>query len=493
MTMKSVKIGPEFFSKAFLDYADWKWAIVREFMQNSIDCGSRRIEITTSQLEPNRMQLVVSNDGDSMSEEILTEKLLSLGSSGKNFAGSVGGFGKAKEVLYFAHESYKIRTGGHLVSGSGATYEIKKTKDFLKGTTSTITMRCDEKSIIDQFVKFVSLSQWSGTLVVNGNEITDRLSKGTYRRDLSFSKVYTNKSYSNVIVVRVNGTPMYTNYTRFDRCVVIELVGKSSQMLTSNRDGIRSKFQGELNEFILDLTTNKSKALRNRSVRKYHLFSGNKLQVATKDQTKTEAGFAAALVATDSEVEVKDLENETSSEQGNSSIQKMVGTLTMDSVKSEHVQGSDSCFSNAFLVKNETDLEIPSHFLPNNAGNYSKKIGSMWTNLMIQLHKIFNHGSEFMVGFIFSEDAEAQYEHGTYGDVYLVNPAKVVTQVFSTSRSFKKRFSLTERNRLLSLAVHEFVHGLGYSDHDEAYASKLTDAMALVMDYRKDFNWCFSV
>lgn len=32
-----VKIGPEFFSKAFNDYANWKWAIVREFMQNWMD------------------------------------------------------------------------------------------------------------------------------------------------------------------------------------------------------------------------------------------------------------------------------------------------------------------------------------------------------------------------------------------------------------------------------------------------------------------------
>jgi hypothetical protein len=37
MEKRQVKIGPEFFAKAKNDYANWKWAIIREFMQNSMD------------------------------------------------------------------------------------------------------------------------------------------------------------------------------------------------------------------------------------------------------------------------------------------------------------------------------------------------------------------------------------------------------------------------------------------------------------------------
>ena len=56
-------------------------------------------------------------------------------------------------------------------------------------------------------------------------------------------------------------------------------------------------------------------------------------------------------------------------------------------------------------------------------------------------------------------EAEAQFEEGQYGTVYYVNPVMVVEQWTSGSRSFRKRFKLTERDRLISIAAHEFVHG----------------------------------
>ena len=44
--MASFKIGREFFAKAKADYADWRWSWVREISQNSMDCGSSRIDVT---------------------------------------------------------------------------------------------------------------------------------------------------------------------------------------------------------------------------------------------------------------------------------------------------------------------------------------------------------------------------------------------------------------------------------------------------------------
>jgi hypothetical protein len=103
----------------------------------------------------------------------------------------------------------------------------------------------------------------------------------------------------------------------------------------------------------------------------------------------------------------------------------------------------------------------------------------------------FGFGVLFALGFIFDESAEAEFESGDYGKVYYLNPAKVVEQS-SGSKSFKKRFQLTERNRLLMFALHEFVHGFGFGPHDEDYANKLTDMAGRVLDERKRFNWCFA-
>src|ERR1700722_14896336 len=95
MYAQSVTIGPEFFVKSFNDYRDKFWAFAREIMQNSLDCGSTAIDIKIIEVPDDDCTLVVvHNDGAPMTSEILVDKLLSLGSSGKDFQGAVGGFGK---------------------------------------------------------------------------------------------------------------------------------------------------------------------------------------------------------------------------------------------------------------------------------------------------------------------------------------------------------------------------------------------------------------
>lgn len=151
-----------------------------------------------------------------------------------------------------------------------------------------------------------------------------------------------------------------------------------------------------------------------------------------------------------------------------------------------------------FIIKNETDLQIPNHFLPHSEefGNYSKKLAIIWGKVMLTMHRLFDDKSPFTIGFIFSSsedgDTVAEYEYSdSYGHVYYINPAVVVEQKSSKSRSFKKRFLLTARNEFIVTALHEFVHGIGCKSHDDTYAYKLTDMMVIVMDNRNKFNWCF--
>ena len=147
-----------------------------------------------------------------------------------------------------------------------------------------------------------------------------------------------------------------------------------------------------------------------------------------------------------------------------------------------------------FIIKNETDLEIPRYFLPDGEefSVYARKLARAWGRILLTLHRIFDDEADFAIGFVFDTEAEAQFEEGQYGTVYYVNPVMVVEQWTSASRSFRKRFKLTERDRLISIAAHEFVHGgCGYEYHDESFAGKQTDVMAVVMKHRRRFNWCF--
>ena len=66
--MASIKISREFFAKAKADYSDWRWAWVREICQNSMDCGSTRIDVIIQRQGANT-QIAVSNDGHPMTEE----------------------------------------------------------------------------------------------------------------------------------------------------------------------------------------------------------------------------------------------------------------------------------------------------------------------------------------------------------------------------------------------------------------------------------------
>lgn len=517
----SIKIGPEFFAKAKNDYADFAWALTREFFQNSMDApGSDRIDVKVITVEGNVTQMTVRNNGAPMTREILTDKLLSLGGSGKGFQGTVGGFGKAKEVLYFCHEWYKILTGKLVVEGAGAGYNLVEGEGEIGGTSSTIRLTENHTDKLVRAVrKFAAYSQWDGTITLdtgNGPETLEcKLRKGSPRREFEWGTVYTNKTFSNVVIVRVGGIPMFANWTEFDRTVIIELKGASVETLTSNRDSLVWRHRGEFDRFLTDLITNKSKALKAQNPTYTH-FSGAKFKASKENPERKTGGLNARSLVGDTSAVIAALAGtgpvravpatgeaaegaETVLVSGERLGVMPAGSGSFAAGESLMEQAAAvspvSVISEEFVLKNETTLKIPDYYQPDSDqfGTYGKKLARIWGRLVLELHRMESLEQEFAIGFVFSDDCEAQYEKTRqYGVVYYLNPALVVEQQNSASKSFKKRFALTERDRLLSIAVHEFVHGLGYDSHDETYASKLTDVFARVLKERKRFNWCFA-
>jgi hypothetical protein len=517
-TKASVKIGPSFFAKEKKDYADWRWAWVRELAQNSIDAPKcDRIEFNIV-FDGTHTIASCTNNGAPMTREILTEKFLSIGESGKGFSnGSIGGFGKAKVIIAFSHETYSIRTGTLLVNGSGAEYELFEGQENFHGTTTTIKMAGDEAERLIQKIKiFCAYAQWSGAVHINGEEMACDLRKGSPRRDLSMGKVYTNKSFENTLIVRIGGIPMFRDWIEFNRCVIVELNGVSGDVLTSNRDSLTYDHREALSEFVRELATDKKRALKNRQAR-YQRFDGAKLRhriqksVSVRDlvatpQQRTGAALAAfASMSPHIKAVVSPAAGGLQSEETvgvyNPERVGVLAGIPEDAVAissegiayAEEISEPVSQIAEEFVIRNETDMLIPAYYLPDSPafGSYGRKLARMWGRLLLELHRVFEHEAEFSIGFGFDEDAEASHEEGEFGRVYYINPAVIVKQTNSESKSFKKRFQLTERNRLLAIAAHEFVHGLGFSRHDSEFASKLTDVLAKVMDERKRFNWAF--
>jgi hypothetical protein len=503
MASCQVKIGPSFFKKAKNDYSDWKFGWVREILQNSIDAPHARRIIIEVERDGSETTITVSNDGAPMGEYELTEKLLALGESGKDFQGTVGGFGLAKQLLYFCHLRYTITTGDLQVIGSGGDYELTTNPDSLDGTVSKVWMAGNEvEDFLSRFRQFIYMTQWHGTFVVNGTEMQGVFRKGSRRREFDWATIYTNKSLVNQLVVRIHGIPMFTRHVDADgRCVVVELNRGDAEVLQSNRDALKWSYQRQLDSFVDQLTVDKSSAFRDTAPRYLH-FSGEKLRMkAMQAANQAMHDLIAEAYATIPAAAPVDLDEVAVAVPDGVDVvdhQPMIAAKQTAAVHEEATKQQmvatrrTSKISHEFVIKNTTGMEVPTHYQPFAFSSYSTKLASCWAKCLLALHELFGEKSGFSIGFIFDDSREAEREEGDYGTVYYINPISIVTQSNSKSRSMSKRWKLTPAGKyaILADAVHEFCHcKIGY--HDENFASELTTKMGIVLNNLRKFYPCF--
>lgn len=473
-----VKVGRDFFTKGLRDYANWRWAWVRELVQNGVDAGSSNISFEIVDLGDGKCRATCTNDGPPMDRETLLNKFLSLGGSTKDAGGSIGGFGMAKTVIALAHESYKIHSGDLIVSGSGGEFELTN-GSYHGGVRTEVVINANASTMNAEIRRFLRYMQGRNGIRIthNGVQAPLDLNKNRARRALSFGTVHVNKSYNSLVVVRINGVPMFYDEHMTDKCVILELTKSSVETLTANRDGLRSSYQSEFTSFVRELAVNKKSALREDTITTTHYegmkyFAWNQASKedrveATKAPEVEDFGLALDDAPTAGEVEW-------------SSAAKAAPALP----KRRSVVRED------FFVRNELGMKIPAHFLPR--ASFSKanmRLVKKWGYYLLRLHQLFKKTGSFSVGFVFSDECEALFERGLeVGTVYYVNPAKVVKQA-SGGRSLKKRFTSKDDDMLLMLALHEFIHGaFNMAWHDEEFASRLTDCAAEVMKNRKLFR-----
>lgn len=477
MRQLAVKIGPEFFSKEKSDYRDWRSAWVREAGQNSTDAGADRIEMTTT-VDNSQTVVEFTDNGSGMTEDVVVDKLFALGSSGKNFNGTTGGFGKAKVILLLCHASYELWTNDVHVTGSGADYTLTKTEQPFHGTKLRVTMNGAEKERLDNaFAKFFALSNWKGTAVLNGTVISDRLHKGAYRKDLGWAKVHTNKQGEHTMVVRIgeHDIPMFTRPVSFKGMVVVTLQGKSSDFLTSNRDGLLYEFANQLDQFITEIAVNTKSAFRQKTIKRSR-YDGYRL-----------AGWAKA------ELPVAKEETTTAPEERQ---QQTVAALVKDfggkTSSSELVESATQIVQNAanmeFHIKSETDLEVPAYYTPENFSDYARVLVERWASILMEIALITNYTKPFSVGFCFCDDRVAEHDDG----VLLINPATIKENKVG-NRYLARAWAFTNESNwdLVSVAAHEWVHFMGHHDHSEDYSSALTELMGKLLMHRSRLGKVF--
>lgn len=471
--MSTVKIGSSFFRNELKEYDNWHWAIIREAIQNSIDAkGSRSIDIAIYE-DDSSTHLIWENNGESMTREVLTDKLLNLGESGKRFEGTVGGFGKAKVLLYFAHSQYRIFTGDLQVYGQGGDYEIQEAAETIKGTRSHVVIEGHHASELrEQVHKLCRYLTWTGNVYLwtPGSQDRSKLTKATNlrrRSEIELGTIYTNRSEQNTLVVRSGGIPMFSCYNGYSGLVVVDLKATTG-VLTANRDGLTWQWRSQLEQFLTELGTNSNSAFRvpNQTIKypgyKYHYHPEPK-KIATPQPKAVTTPVAA--------YSPKDFTKNNTTDFSPHSYEEQTTPEKITPEKTTPVQDPTP----QFFLRNASGRKIPKDYLPESFSTYAKKLLHSWTQMLIKLHHVRGMSGTFSVGFVFEPEVRALYQKDENEVIYYIAPVDV--------SNMKKAWKLdyAGKQSLLAVAAHELVHGMGYGYHGESFACAYTDFMGEVL------------
>lgn len=276
--MPKVSIGSHFFKRSRLEYRDWVSAVIREFIQNSQDAGASLVEFTLVEKDNDHSVLTCKDNGRGMDRETLERVFFALGETSKRSDGSVGGFGKARELTCFSMDGYSIRTRHLSVYGEGDEYSIDETGEYVDGCEFQIQIDASYNRIQSAIKSYFSYSNPLCSVIFNGQKVQFCEAKKEHIRDLSFAKVFVDKKSEliNNCVVRVNGLMMYNRYISAKTAVYIELDSeRSRELLTANRDGISGDdINTELDRFFNELAVDVRSALMKKNRNKTTLFTG---------------------------------------------------------------------------------------------------------------------------------------------------------------------------------------------------------------------------
>lgn len=245
MTAFSIQIPKDYFARtAAKEYTDAAGlALVREFAQNSADAGATTISFDFGA----DGWLTVTDNGRGCDPRRVRDVLLCPLGSEKE-ADAVGGFGKAKELLYFANAQWHLRT--QTVEATGSYLDVRAfltDRPHLQGFIANVQLppalwqKAREEAEV-----FLQHSERPGVRwLLNGQEVhvkTQRPKRAT--RDFGFCKAYLNPDVRDAMVyLRTGGLLTSRRWGYHDSevgQVVIEVTGASSELLTPARDWFRN-------------------------------------------------------------------------------------------------------------------------------------------------------------------------------------------------------------------------------------------------------------
>jgi len=517
-----ITVGRRFFQTALKDYEDWPLTWWREAIQNSVDAGARNVGLGVARRPDGSYAVWCEDDGRGMSPEVLFGKFLVLGESGKAAeAGATGGFGKAKEMLLLPWLSWSVASHGIRVDGVGMEYQTTELLAPVRGTRVEVVMPADQCTNASRAREFVSRCHLPGVAfrltVSDGGVTTDESLRAALRGGEVVAEVpgkarlHYAKRGDTGIYVRSNGVFMYSRWSPsgFRGTLIMELVGRSTDLLTANRDNIRDY---ELRRWFEDLVSKvaaDTKSALQAKGKQRRVYRGTGRFYAKAPPREVAASLAHATAsAVDTATPLPAAGGFRLSHATVSEVVSLIGDAGAPAVEGgdiavgiapaacafatlsgvpmlgrEHVEraAKQLAWAPDFFVMNDVDgWPTPRSLLPEGMTKAALRLAKAWAELVRLVFIKLNSPTEYGVGWCLHPESSAMYSGEGGQHWILLNPLVDLR---------------TERQRMLdpgrpddlrsmwASAVHEVTHCAdGVEYHNEAFASALTDNFAKCAD-----------
>lgn len=511
--MKQIRVPSDIFQKiAKREYYDWHRALVREFVQNSVDAGATRKDFNITEADDHTV-LTVADNGHGMSLETCEDRLLTLGGSDKN-VNSVGGFGVAKHILYFAWASWSIRSRTYKITGEGCNYSIEENLPYQPGVISTIVLPKSDGFSAYHIRTYLQHCETRCSFYINGEQYVTQTKKGRRIRTLGeWGTLYKKNTENGVklssyyLYVRVNGISMFHLYTGTLDCqLVLELHGDTKSILTSNRDGLQQPYMADIQALVTEIAINNKSALKEQEDFLITTFKGNGHTIVrfTEEQRqiiqkKAEEAVSALSVVNLEKVatlppekpikESKDLvlpEAETLKESPKE--ESTVSSIQIDTTEFKKTETLPRSFPNApdriqYEESPRISFDRPDIIVRSIGGNVSKKFSpgtwsfkvksvlALWHKVIVQVLKDNKVDCIFGIGITLDPDNRAEFLRHDGIPYFLINP-----ESWHHQPKLAKKWMIVQELRIR--AVHEIAHFASGKDHNENFILTMNALLA---------------
>jgi len=484
--MENIVIPNSYFLKmATIDYSDWKSALIREFIQNSYDADATEIRFHYSKKDGIGTLSIVDN-GHGMTEQVIRERLLTLGGSLKK-EGSVGGLGKAKEILYFSWNYWNISSQNVFVEGSGSQFTLTlKDPSFIKGVSSTIEI---PESIVSEYLLrskiqyIVSHSCLNNTKVFYNEEEIPNSSSISIGNKIGtidgLGSLYRNTgtSTANEVVIQSRGLMMFSRYLPGNNnCnYVFNIEVPSYDSLTSNRDSFIYEFGRKFDILIDKLVMNP-----------VHIDTNEKICIPVverkdyEDFYRDEKFQEAIHIHMNTPIEERStttieydyfLENQLGfSISSDFSGSSGVSVVPVQSMKITEFYGQyKRMFKKGFIVI--TDKEVPLHFFSQFLTPDAIATAKLWQKIVNLTYNAYTAEESYPYGIGFTTDSNVAASN--YKKYILINLDHIL-----------KIKNMDERiSEMYLIACHEIAHNTCI-DHTQEFINEEEKIMVKLIHYR---------